>query len=169
MTAELKCQMDDTNAGVALSNQLAQLAAAVALTENGTTAGKADRVKLNKAPAQTILSGNFSNLDMYDFAGWPTATDPLRNTITFAEVVGLLIINSGPGDLIIGGDGTSAAWQSLFAADDTFKITLRPGFLCIGVSGDPAYAVADTSNHLLRLAASGGDVTYQIMALGRSA
>lgn len=167
---ELKCKMDDVNAGVTISGQLAQLAAAIAFTENGTTAGKADRVKLNKAAAQTISSGGNVDLDMYDFANWPTTTDPLRNTITFAEVVALVIINVGPGDLIVGGNGTAAAWQAPFAADDTFKLTVRAGgFFALGAPGDPAYAVADSSNHLLRLAASGGDATYQIMALGRSA
>jgi len=43
------------------------------------------------------------------------------------------------------------------------------GLFLLAAPDDPAYAVADTSNHLLRVNASGGNITYDIAILGRNA
>lgn len=173
-TVDLKVKLNDSNGGVSFGDVIAQLAASLSLTE-GTTANKADRIMVNKGAANAglpIISGANVDLDMFDMANWSPTTDPTRNVVTLAEVVAVLILNlsTSAGDLIVGGNGTGAAWQAPFAADDTFKVTVRPGgFLMLAAPNDPAYAVADTTNHLLRLAASAGNVNYQIAALGRSA
>lgn len=168
-TFTLQAKLADSIGGVTLTDLLAQLAFALTLS-SGTTANCADRIMVNKG--RSLTSGNNVDLDMHDFANWSPTTDPVRNVITFAEVVAFAVVSkaSSAGDLIVGGNGTAAAWQSPFAADDTFKVTVRPGgFLFMAAPADPAYAVADTTNHLLRLAASGGNVDYDVGALGRSA
>lgn len=139
------------------------------LTE-GTGADQADRS--NQDVGRALTSGNNEDLDIYDLAGFDLATDPLRNPVTYTEVVAILVRNrsTSAGSLLVGGNGTAAAWNSIFAGSDTGKIELKPGggFL-IWAPTDPAYVVADTSNHLLRMEASGGNVTYDIHVLGRSA
>jgi len=140
------------------------------LFSSGTTANKADRLYFEVD--QAITSGNSVTLDLFDLANFDATTDVLGNTVSFAEIVALLIENESgsAGNLIVGGDGTTAAWNSPFGGDDDAAVTLDPGgVLFLFNPTDPAYAVADTSNHLLKLAASGGDTIHNITILGRSA
>ncbi len=142
---------------------------------DGTTEGKAD--KAWKISGRTISSGGSENIDVYDGGtidvGAGAGRDNLGQAIAFAEIVGFLIVNrdTSAGNLIVGGEGSAAAWNSPFNASDTATVgPIAPGgFLYMATKADPAFAVADTSNHLLKLAASGGNVTYDVQFIGRSA
>ena len=136
---------------------------------NGTSANQADRFIQDKARALT--SGNNEDLDVFDLAVFDQTTDVIGNTTTFAEIVGLLLINSSSsaGSLVAGNKNTAAAWSTLFNGD-TDSIILPPdSFFCIATRATLAWTVTDSSSHILRIAASGGNITYDIFLLGRSA
>lgn len=168
LIGQLTYALAETNQGVPLTAG-GGLTHKLELT-SGTTVGTANRS--NQNIDRTLSSGAAEDLDMYDLAGFASATDLLRNAVTYAEIVGLLIVNSSAsvGTLLVGGKGTTAAWNSLFNANDDAELTLPPNsFVMLGCSNDPGWAVADTSNHLLTMTASGGAVTYSIYVIGRSA
>ncbi len=133
----------------------------------GTSANQADQYfeDINRA----ITSASNETLDMFDLTNFELQTDPLKNVITNTEIVSIVIINNGPGQLVVGGDGTAAAWVSMFGSNiDTVNVE-SGGVFALAAPGDPAFAVVDTTNHLLKMAAVGGDVTYDIAFLSRSA
>lgn len=138
----------------------------------GTAAGQADRLLFAQDVA--ITSGNTLDLNMYNGTNWQglsTTEDLLGNALTLAEIVALLIHckSTSVGNLVIGGQGTANAWLGGFNAN-TSTWTLSPdGIFVAHRPSDPAYTVASGSNNLLRLAASGGNVTFSAIALGRSA
>jgi hypothetical protein len=87
--------------------------------------------------------------------------------------VGLLIVNVGDGtntgNLIVGGEGSTAAWSD-FIQSDTVGLRIPPkGFLVIGCPSDPAWTITDVTNHLLKFAASGGNVKYNVHWIARDA
>jgi len=136
---------------------------------DGTTVNKADQ--FFQDVARTITSGNNEDLDLFDLATFDVQTDLLKNTITFADIVGLLIVNAATsvGNLVVGNNNTTAAWVGLLDGDNQ-SLTLPPdSFIMAATRTDPGFAVADTTSHLLRCAASGGNVTYAAYLLGRSA
>lgn len=140
---------------------------------NGTSANQADRIWQDNA--RFLASGGTFDLDLYDFGtediGGGAGRDALGQTITLAEVVALLVVNKSisTGSLLVGGKGTAAAWTSPFSSN-TDKITLKPGGAkLLYAPTDPAYAVVDSTNHILKFEASGGTCTYDVAVLGRSA
>lgn len=146
---------------------------------NGTNANQFDRCWYDDS--RTINSGASENLDLYDLAsfdiGAGAGKDALGQSMSNAELVGLGVWNlaASTGDLYIGGEGSGAAFQSFFhvsaSASDTAGFgPLKPGGLFLVFSPpDPAWAIADTTNHLLKFAASGGNVTYAVIFFARSA
>lgn len=140
----------------------------------GTSASQCDRIWSDSG--RTISSGNDEDIDLFDFAGINTgagaALDNLGQAASFVEVTGLFIENasSSAGNLVVGGETSAAAWNSLFNGSDTATIVLLPGMVfMIGGLADPGFAVADSSNHLLTMAAPSGNVTYSMFIFGRSA
>lgn len=145
---------------------------------NGTTDGQADRVW--HAKARALVSGNSENLDLYDLAafdiGAGAGKDALGQAWTNAEVCGLIVENvlTSAGNLYIGGEGSSASFQSIFhvsgTASDTAGFGPLPPGGCIAfiTPKNPAWPVVDAANHLLKFAAVGGNVTYNVCVLGRS-
>lgn len=142
---------------------------------SGTTADKADFVWSDTG--RTITSAGSESIDLYDLGsidiGGGAGKDGLGQAVTLAEIVAIIVVNTSAsaGNLIIGGEASAAAWNSPFNGSDTATAGPFPpdSFWYLYSSADPAFAVADTSNHLLKLAASGGDVTYDIAVLGRTA
>lgn len=141
---------------------------------SGTGANAADRIwsDLDRA----LSSGATEDIDVYDLAafdiGQGAGKDASGASWALAEVVCLLVYNASTsaGTLLVGGKGTTAAWNSIFNGDDDAKLPIVPGgWFQIFAPTDPAYAVADTSNHLLKMEASGGAVTYGVVIIGRSA
>lgn len=111
------------------------------------------------------------NLDLYDLGaldiGAGPGEDPLGLTQANTELVGMMIQSQSDsvGSLMIGGEGSTACWQSLFhvsgTLSDTAGLKLLPGATLLLVAPkSPAYAIADSSNHLLKFAASGGLVDF---------
>ncbi len=140
----------------------------------GTSANQADRFWQDEG--RTITSGNNEDIDLYDFGtldiGAGAGLSPLGQAQTWAELVAILVRNTAAsaGDLHVGGNGTAAAFNSFFNADDSAVVVVNPGgMFMLFAPDDPAYAITDTSNHLLRMAASGGNVTYDLYLMGRSA
>jgi len=168
-TGVLKATLSHTVQGESV-DVIADAAVFSAAFTSGTTANKADLFYQEIDRALTSASND--DLDVYDMAVFDAATDLLGNTITHVEICAVAIRNQSgsAGNLVLGGEGSAAAWNSMFSASDTATITIHPGgFFMLVAPDDPAYAVADTSNHLLRVNASGGDITYDISILGRSA
>lgn len=167
--AQLLATLTKTEEGLPISVKANQGIFTMSLTA-GTTANKADRFFVD---TDRVLAEDADDaLDLYDLAGFDRATDLVGNAVTFAEIVGLMVRNksTSAGTLVLGGEGSAAAWNSLFSASDTYTMDIKPGgFVLVAAPGDPAYAVADTSNHLLNVNASGGGITYDIVIIGRSA
>ena len=143
-------------------------------TADGTTTGKAD--KIWPSTARSLSGATSENIDVYDFGtidiGTGAGEGPLGNPLTLAEIVAIIVENNSTstGNLTIGGEGSAAAWNSILNASDTAELGPLPpgGFFIIGAGADPAFAVADTSNHLLKMASS-ATLTYDILIIGRSA
>lgn len=143
---------------------------------DGTVAEKAD--KLWYSTGRTLTQNNNESIDVYDFAsldiGAGSGEDPLGGALALAEIVAIMIVNrsTSAGKLLIGGEGTAAAWNSLFNASDSSVLgPIGPGgFVLIVDPNATSFAVADSSNHLLKIAENNtGAVTYDIAILGRSA
>lgn len=146
----------------------------LALTD-GTAAGQAD--KIIKAAGQTLTSTT-TDIDMYDLGslnvGAGAGRDNLGQAVALAEVVALLIYvhTTSTGTLIIGGGaGAGAEWNSPFNGSDTAKIGPFPAgsIVMLATRSATGFAVADATNHLLRLEASGGTVNYDMVIIGRTA
>lgn len=140
---------------------------------SGTGASAANRALMSLA--RSLTSGNSETIDLYDLAsldiGGGAGKDGLGQSWALDGVKGFMIrnISTSVGSLVVGNDGTTACWNSFLSASDTASFTLVPGaymLIC-----DPSAAgldVTDTSNHLLKIAASGGDLTYDIYIIGRT-
>lgn len=141
---------------------------------DGDGSGEADAYWASKG--RELASGADETIDLYDFAaldiGAGAGLDPVGQAITLAGVVGFIIYNrpDSVGTLTVGAEGSAAAWNSPFAGeDDEAGLVVPPG--AIRAFADPitALAVADSSNHLLKIAAAGGAVKYDIIIIGRRA
>ena len=128
--------------------------------------------------SRTLADAATETFDMYDLGtlniGAGAGKDHLGQSVAFADVTALFIFNNttvaNDGKLVVGADGTSACWNSPFDGDDDGKLVIPPaGFVALFSPKDGAWAVADSTNHLLKMAASGGEVTYDIFVVGRSA
>lgn len=148
-------------------------AAALALTlaelTNGTGANQANTIWHDR---RTLASAASDTIDLYDFGGGTPS--PLGTVIANAAIKFIYIKNrsaTATDVLTIGNDSTTAAWNSFFNASDTNAITLRGGAsLLIAAPDASGYAVADTTNHLLKILNSGaGSVDYDIVVIGATA
>jgi hypothetical protein len=139
--------------------------------ESGTGANQFNRgwKKHSWALADTA---SFS-LDLFDLGsadiGAGAGEDPLGLTQANTELVGMFINSAitSVGSILIGGEGSTAAWQSMLAVSgtlsDTAQIKLLPGAVFIIMAPlASAYAIADSTNHLLKFLASGGAVNFDV-------
>lgn len=141
---------------------------------DGIVLDKANRIWESKG--RVIASAASEDIDVYDFGsidiGAGAGLDALGQALALAKIVLVLIRNraTSVGTLLVGGKATTAAWNSPFNADDDALTPVLPGGVLLWYAPSLAgYAVADTTNHLLKMAASGGDVTYDITIIGRTA
>ncbi len=137
---------------------------------NGTAANKAQRTW--ESLGRTISTGSSENIDVFDLGsidiGAGAGLDSLGQALAFTGIKALYVKNSdtSTGTLTVGAEGSAAAWNSLFASD-TGGIDLVPGASIL--VQDPSalgLAVADSSNHLLKMADSSGGLTYDIVIIG---
>ncbi len=88
------------------------------------------------------------------------------HSVTLLTVKALLIVNesaSGGGNLVVGG-AASDEWSAPFAADGD-KLSVPPDSPVLLAATADGWTV-DATNKDLKLAASGGDVTYSIAMIG---
>jgi hypothetical protein len=138
---------------------------------NGTSANQVQRGWNSENRA--ISSGGSENLDLYDMAsvdvGGGAGLDPLGGSLALSGIKALIIKNesSSAGNLVVGNESSAATWNSFFSGSDTATFTLVPGAsFCVLDPSAAGLAVADTSNHLLKMAAPSGDVDYTIALIG---
>lgn len=124
---------------------------------------------------RALVSAATLSVDMYDLGALDLGTgageDALGLALACSAVVCLCVENlsTSAGTLLVGGEGSAAAWNSIFNGVDTAKLSLPPNSgVCIWAVGATAFPVADTSNHLLKFEASGGDCSYNITVLCRA-
>jgi hypothetical protein len=140
----------------------------------GTGSGEADRIFTSQG--RELTSGTSEDIDLYDLnlldIGAGAGNDPLGQPWVVREIVYLSIVNSSTSDgtLKVGGKGNAQTWSAPFNGDDDALVLVVPrGFVQLYGASDPAYAVANTTNHVLKIEASGGDCTYDIVVVARSA
>lgn len=143
---------------------------------SGTSADQADRAWQDVQ--RELAAGASENIDLYDLAsidiGAGAGRDALGQTNTYAELVGLIVTvdADSQGSLVIGGEGSAAAFNSIFDGSDSAKLgPFGPGAVQMMFRpDDPAWSISDGSNHLLQFAESTGanSVKYSVAALLRS-
>jgi len=129
---------------------------------NGTGANQSDVIY---AADRTVTAASNDDIDL---AG--VLATPFGNTITFVEIVGIIIYNqSSSQTLTIGNEGTNA-WETMLSANGTIKV--GPGGLFCNIAPGAAGlgAVTPATGDKLRIANdAGSSCTYSIIVLGRSA
>jgi len=142
---------------------------------DGVAIDQAD--KLWASQNRVLNSAATENIDVYNFGAIDIGTgpgeDPLGNALALVSAVGLIVISdpASVGVLIVGGEGSAAAWSAPFNNVNTGAVVVRPGgILTMWAPGSVGFVIGGAStNHLLKMLASGGAVTYSIYVIGRSA
>lgn len=140
--------------------------------KNGVAAGEIDRLWRDEARALPVGS---EVIDVYDFAaqdiGAGLGNDPLGQPMALEEIALILITNkSETGTLLVGGEGSAAAFSSPFSGDDNAILAVPPlSTVMLCSENKPGYDVEDVNNHLLKFEAVVADVTYDLIIAGRSA
>jgi hypothetical protein len=125
-----------------------------------------------------LQSGSQLIIDLFDLVGFDQGATDGRdlNGQLYAndELNGMLVVLAAgsPGTLKIGGEGSSACWNSLFDGNDNAKILIRatavnPGIFFVLNPSVNGYDVVDGSNHLLKFEAVGGSVDFGLFGIGR--
>ncbi len=112
--------------------------------------------------SQVLLDTNSTTLDLTALTR-TILGDTL--SVTFLTVKALMIVNqsTGTGELLIGGAGTNE-WSEPFGADGDLA-TVPPDSTLLLTNRKQGWDV-DSTNKNLKLAASGGDVTFSIALVG---
>jgi hypothetical protein len=142
---------------------------------SGVGANQADRLWVSEARA--LASGASESLDLFDLGsvniGAGAGLDGLGQALNNTKIVTLCVVvdPSSAGKIILGGEGSGAAWNTLLNGSDTATICPIPGGGCflIHVPDAAGMVVTDVTNYLLKVAASGGNCVYSIGFLSRDA
>lgn len=131
----------------------------------GTGAAQGNRIFHDK---RTLNATSSESLSVYNFGG---AVDPVGQAFALSRVILLLVENKNTGagqNLLVGGEGSAAAWNSIFNGVDTDKLSVEPGGVLVLYAGSAAgWAVANTTNHLLKLDNPGvAALDYNIVIIG---
>ena len=169
LTATLTARIEATQTGPNdYADNFAPVCAAVLAALDGTTANKADLIF---ADQRAVTTGANDDIDL---AG--VLTDAFGVTITFAELVGILIVNApitgsaNTTDLTIG-LGSNPFLGFLGGTTPTIG-PIKPGGVFMIFAGDAAGlgTVGAGASDILRVANSAGaTANYQIVIVGRSA
>lgn len=181
LTANIGAYINGTFSNTVGTGETAAVSFALSLSSaltDGTAASKADKVWFSQD--RTLTGTTPEDIDMYDLAsfdiGAGAGKDPHGNSLANVEMVGLLLRNdsSSTGNIYIGGKNATTAFNSFLAVagavDDTAQVgPIKPGgWFMIFAPTDPAYAIADTTNHLLTITPT-ANATYDVYILFRSA
>jgi len=114
------------------------------------------------ADSQTLLDAASTTLDLTALER--TILGDL-NTVTFLTVKAILLVNenTGDGELLLGG-AAADEWSEPFGADGD-QLAVPPDSPLLLANRRDGWDV-DASNKNLKLAASGGEVTYSIAIIG---
>lgn len=169
LTATLTARLEATQTGPNdFSDSFAPVVSKVLATLDGTTANKADLIFADQRAVSTGAN------DDIDLAG--VLTDAFGVTLTFVELVGILIINApitgaaNTTDLTIG-LGSNPFLGFLGGTTPTIG-PIKPGgaFMIFAGDADGIGTVGAGSSDILRIAnSSGATANYQIVIIGRSA
>lgn len=169
LTATLRASVDfNQSGGNDYADKLKDTISKTLSLTDGTTANKADLLFVDQRTVATA-----SNDDI-DLAG--SLSDAFGTTITFAEIVAVMVINapiSGSANttnLTIGG-GSNPFVGFLGGTTPTVG-PIKPGGVFFLFAGDAAGigTVTATTADILRIAnSSGASATYQVCIIGRSA
>lgn len=159
------------------ANPNAQVALGVAFAQSpplgsGVAALQADRMW--QSTGRVLVSAANETINLYSFAGIDigagAGNGPLGGAMAQIAIVAVLVINRATsiGNMVVGGQGTANAWLGGCLNANTSTLTFHPGGGAMLF--DPsatAFTVGAASNNLLQVAASGGNITYDIYVLGR--
>ena len=169
LTVTLTARIEATQTGPNdYADNFSSVVSAVLAALDGTTANKADLIF---AAQRTVTTGANDDIDL---AG--VLTDAFGVTLTFVELVGILIINApitgaaNMTDLTIG-LGSNPFLGFLGGTTPTIG-PIKPGGAFMIFAGDAAGigTVGAASSDILRVAnSSGATANYQIVIIGRSA
>lgn len=138
---------------------------------DGVSASQANRAL--RATGEAIVSGNTTDIDLYDFAGFDLGAgaglDALGQTLALEEIVTLIIKQSGGAgrlEIMPTSPATALAWvPSLTVANG--GALKNGGVFMMHQPDTDAFDVQDGVSHVLRLGANGGDVEFDLYILAR--
>lgn len=169
LSATLRASVDFTQTGPNdYTDRLKSVISKTLALTDGTTANKADLLFVDQRTVATA-----SNDDI-DLAG--SLSDAFGSTITFAEIVAILVINApidgtaNTTDLTIG--AATNPFVGFLGGTTPTVGPIKPGGVFFIFAGDAAGigTVTASTADILRIAnSSGASATYQICILGRSA
>lgn len=187
LTASIKGTITHTHTSVLTASSPAETLS-MFLTNSfasGTGVNKADLVWTNLRSLATATS---ETIDLYDLAisGGAAQLDALGLTfaslslkglaIQIVDSAGLQITTPTAGEsLKIGGEGSAASFQTMFhvsgTLSDTAGMVIPPGgAIMVFAPSAIGYVLADTTNHLLKIANAGAaTIYYKIWILGATA
>lgn len=126
----------------------------------GTGANQADRLFMD---TRSFLS---ATADQIDLAG--VLTDAFGATITFVEIVAIMIVNKSTVTLTVGAG--SSPWFGMFAATgDAIKVPPGGMILLVAPDGSGMGTITATSADMLTITPGAAAGDYDIAILGRSA
>jgi hypothetical protein len=162
LTLQLDCTLSSTLDLGSSTARIRKLLEGVALTD-GAGLNQANRVF---SDTRSLNATSSESLDLFDFGG---ARDPLGALFALSKIKAILIANKATvaGQVLtIGGEGSSAEWESALGAGGTLQV--QPGgVILIWAPSAAGYAVADATNHLLKIDnPNAAAVSYDIVVVG---
>lgn len=136
------------------------LAKLVRTLQDGSGLNQANRLyadSINLAASASV------SVDLFDFSG---AKDAQGQSFSLTKVKGIVIRNKtveSTAILRVGGEGSTAAFMAVNGSDTVHIADVAPGGELVLLAPSAAgYAVADTTNHLLKLANQSGTVALDL-------
>lgn len=132
----------------------------------------ADGVGLGQAKQVFLSTRNLvatsETIDLYAFGG---ARDAVGAVFALSRIVALAITNKNlvaGQNLLIGGEGSAAAWVAPFNGVNTAKLSIEPGGTILLVAPSLAAwpVTSATVSHLLKIDAGANTIPYDIMVIG---
>lgn len=169
LTTQAKFGASGTYQNTMLDNSVSSLNVGEQLTENLANGNLAQQnSRWWESKLRTLIAAASENIDLFDLAaldlGNGAGRDQLGLTQNNTKLIFLMVENLdvSVGNLIVGGEGSLATFNSIFNGSDAASVILEPGAHFQVCSPKNGFAIADVANHLLKIAASGGNCSYKI-------
>jgi hypothetical protein len=140
---------------------------------DGSAINKAQRWWISEA--RTLSNGATEDIDMFDLAsvniGAGAGLDSLGQSVSMTGIKAIMVTVSSASStgIIVGNKNATTAWNAGFNASDTGAVNVGVGGIFLLSNPSAAgIAVADTTNHLLKITDDGGGSgsIYSIAWLG---